>query len=171
MDGDLIRVVSGVPLVEESKYPFMPDVISSKDTMMEVFMGGRVPCWLVQNASTRIVDFSAPMRILSHIVSCNLWLIGHYYDFGVDRATFLYTLAIEVPIDFASHAIWLMIAAFVDGNLSFPFGGLITHIFAHLGIEPQEGEPVITSIASFYNKTIARSSGQVERHIRRQAAT
>jgi hypothetical protein len=48
-----------------------------------------------------------------------------------------------------------MLAAFVDGNLSLPFGGLITHIFAHLGIELEEGEPVITSIASFDKKTIA----------------
>ena len=89
------------------------------------------------------------MRILSRIVSYNLWPIRHYFDFGVDGAAFLYALAIEVPIDFASHAIWLMFVAFVDGTLSLPFGGLITHIFAHLGIEPEEGEPIITSIASF----------------------
>jgi hypothetical protein len=63
-----------------------------------------------------------------------------------------------------------MIAAFEDGNLSLPFGGLISHIFAHLGIEPEEGEPVITSIASFDKRTISKSSGQVDRHIRRQAA-
>jgi hypothetical protein len=170
VDGDLIRTVTGVHLVEESQYPYMPDVFPSKDTMMEVFVGGRVPCWPVQNASTRIADFSAPMRILSRIVSCNLWPIGHYSDFGVDRAAFLYALATEVPIDFASHAIRLMLAAFEEGNLSLPFGGLISHIFAHLGIEPEEGEPVITSIASFDKRTIAKSSGQVDRHIRRQAA-
>ena len=155
--------------MEESEYPYMPDVFPSKDSMMEVFVGGRVPCWPVQNASTRIADFFAPMRILSRIVSCNLWPIGHYSDFGVDRAAFLYALATEVPIDFASHAIRLMLAAFVDGNLSLPFGGLITHIFTHLGIKPEEGALVITSIASFDKKTIAKSSRQVERHIRRQA--
>jgi hypothetical protein len=44
VDGDLIRAVTGVPLVEESQYPYMPDVFPSKDTMMEVFVGGRVPC-------------------------------------------------------------------------------------------------------------------------------
>ena len=44
VDGDLIRAVTGVPLVEESEYPFLPDVFPSKDTMMEVFMGGRIPC-------------------------------------------------------------------------------------------------------------------------------
>jgi hypothetical protein len=64
-----------------------------------------------------------------------------------------------------------MLATFVDGNLPLPFSGLITHIFAHLGIEPEEGEPVITFIASFDKKTIAKSSGQVDRHIRRQAAS
>ena len=105
------------------------------------------------------------MRILNRIVSYNLWPIGHYFDFEVDRATFFYALATEVPIDFASHAIRLMLAAFVDGTLSLPFGGLITHIFSHLGIEPEAGEPVITSIASFNKKTIAKSSGQVEHHI------
>jgi hypothetical protein len=110
------------------------------------------------------------MRILNRIVSCNLWPIGHYSDFGVDRAAFLYALATEVPIDFASHAIRLMLAAFEDGNLSLPFGGLISHIFAHLGIEPGEGEPVITFIASFDKRTISKSSGQVDHHIRRQAA-
>jgi hypothetical protein len=71
-------------------------------------------------------------------VSCNLWPIGHYSDFGVDRAAFLYALATEVPIDFASHAIWLMLAAFEDGNLSLPFGGLISHIFAHLGLNQKK---------------------------------
>ena len=100
--GDLIRAVTGVPLVEESECPFMPDVFPSKDNMMEVFVGGLFPYWPVQNASTSIVDFSAIMRILSRIVSCNLWPIGHYSDFGVNRAAFLYALATEVPIDFAS---------------------------------------------------------------------
>jgi hypothetical protein len=158
VDGDLIQAIIGVPLVEESEYPFLLDVFPSKDTMMEVFMGGLVPCWPVQNASTRIVDFSAPMKILSHIMSYNLWPIRHYSDFGVDKATFLYALATEVPIDFASHAIQLMLATIGDGNLSLPFSGLITHIFAHLGIKPQEGEPGITSIASFDTKTITKSS-------------
>jgi hypothetical protein len=110
------------------------------------------------------------MRILSRIVSCNLWPIEHYSDFGVDIAAFLYALATKVTIDFAFHTIRLMLAAIGDGNLSFPIGALITHIFAHLGIEPHEGEPGITSIASFDKKTIAKSSEQVERHIRRQAA-
>jgi predicted methyltransferase len=61
-----------------------------------------------------------------------------------------------------------VLAAFVDDTLSLPFGGFITHIFAHLGIEPEEGEHVITSIATFDKKTIAKSFGQVEHHIRRQ---
>ena len=42
VDGDLIWAVTGVPLVEESKFSFMPDVFPSKGTMMEVFVGGLV---------------------------------------------------------------------------------------------------------------------------------
>lgn len=88
MDVDLIRVVIGVPLVEDSVYPYLLDAHLSKNTMMRVFVGDDTPCWPQQNSNTFIANFSSPMRILSCIMSSNLWRVGHIPILGLIERVF-----------------------------------------------------------------------------------
>lgn len=94
------------------------------------------------------------MRIFSRIMSSNLWPLRHYADFGVDQASFQYAFATGVSIDFASHAIRLMLAVYGEGNSSLPFGGLVTWIFKHRSIEHRENGPTITPLGNYKKSTI-----------------
>ena len=135
-----IGSIIGAPIVFESVYPYLPDTFPEKTTMMRVFVGKNIPSWPHQNVVVKIVQFSEPMRILSRIVSANLWLVAHYNDFGIDRAAFLHAFATRVPIDFSTHAIRLMLVAYEDGQISLPFGCLIIRICTHLEIEHEEND-------------------------------
>ncbi|KAE8055922.1 hypothetical protein FH972_012731 [Carpinus fangiana] len=151
---DLICSIIGVPLVNELTYPYLPDTFPDKEAMMMVFVDGTSPSWLSHQAKVKIIDFSEPMRTLSQIVSANIWLVGHYTDFGVDRAAFLFALTTGVPIDFSTHAIQLMLTAYEVDNSCLPFGCLITQILRHLGVEPLECEPFVRQKESFNKHTM-----------------
>jgi hypothetical protein len=128
VNASLIGSITGASIVSEFVYPSLLDTFPEKTTMMRVFVGKIIPSWPHQNAMVKVVQFSEPMSFLSGIVSANLWPFAHYNDFGVDQATFLYAFATGVPIDFSTHAIRLMLAAYVDGHISLLFGYLITRI-------------------------------------------
>jgi hypothetical protein len=125
---------------------------------MRVFVEKNIPSWPHQNAVVKIVQFSEPMRILSRIVSANLLPIAHYNDLGIDRATFLYAFATGLPIDFSTHVIQLMLAAYEDGHISLPFGCLITRICTYLEIEPKENDPIVKPLGSFKKCTMNASA-------------
>jgi hypothetical protein len=81
---DLICSIIGVPLVNKSTYPYLPNTFPDKESMMMVFVDGTSLSWPTHQAKVKIVDFTEPMGTLSQIVSANIWSMGHYTEFGVD---------------------------------------------------------------------------------------
>lgn len=80
--------------------------------------------------------------VLSRVVLTNLYPTIHHSDIGLDRATLLYALLNDVPIDLGRHLCRVILEAYRSNKImtELPFASLVTRIvlFQSVVIPPTE---------------------------------
>ncbi|KAE8009104.1 hypothetical protein FH972_005558 [Carpinus fangiana] len=73
-----------------------------------------------------LVHLSHPVKLFARIIMQNVFPIDHHSNLWLARGRFIYALLTDVQIDFASIAIRLMKAMFIEISISLPYGSLIS---------------------------------------------
>jgi hypothetical protein len=161
---EVIAEVTGIPLIEESGYPYPTEDFPSKTNMTKMFIPpGSYNFWQDYMKVIPLGHLSHPVKLLARIVMQNVFPIDHHSDLGLAQGRFIYTLLTDVQIDFASIAIRLMKAMFSETSISLPYGSLISRIIAKF-VQIPDSEPTMKHLGPFCKATVSRSKGQMQLH-------
>lgn len=158
---ELISKVAKVPIVPKPDYPFPDPELPSKDTMMKVFASEDGLPWHDYEKNVALAHMTPGMKLLARIVLQNLWPSNHQTEMDLDKAKFMFAMIDGVPIDFCSHAIFVMIDTFHDKVTSLPFAGLITKIAKHKKVSISTSEPCQTPLGFLNKSTVQKSLAQI----------
>ena len=158
---EVIAKVTGIPLIEEPRYPYPIEDFPSKTDMTKLFIPpDSYNFWQDYMKVIPFGHLSHPMKLLARIVMQNVFPIYHHSDLGLARGWFIYALLTDVQIDFASIAIRLMKAMFSKPSISLPYGSLISRIIAKF-VQIPDFEPTMKHLGPFCKATMSRSKGQM----------
>jgi hypothetical protein len=109
----------------------------------------------------------APYRLLAKIILANLWSITRCTKLIIEKAQFMYAIAINVPIDHATYFINVIQKALSNKKSSFPFGGLITKIVILAKVSLKNVKPMVKMSGKIFIVTVVKSEVVVnkKRHL------
>lgn len=111
--------------------------------------------------------FSLDYLLLSRVVFTNLYPTNHHSDVSLDKATLLYALIDDVPIDLGSHLCKVILEAHKSSKMrtGLPFANLVTRIALFHNVPIPETEPRISLKAPIGHQTIQISRAHIRRFL------
>jgi len=94
--------------------------------MNDLFVGPKKPKYSVKTHRLPMTIMLRPNQLLAKIMLTNFWPIARHIELTVEKNQFMYTIAIEVHIDLATHFIDVIQKARIEKEMHVPFDGLIS---------------------------------------------
>jgi hypothetical protein len=161
IDAEVIDTFCGVPHFPYSPYPYTVGTVPSWTELCSCFSNDAHPEW--NDSAYHIRYLSKGRRMLSQIMTQNLWPISSYALISYPRACLLYALCNFIPVDFRKLVVVAMqeVHYVTIPEYSIPCAGLITLFTASSQVHPEPGELLVAPMRPFDKVTMHSSSANI----------